>query len=108
MFKIVDDMEILNEALATAITSFDFSFCISVNVLTYIINKTLTDIKGSHVSTWGKRLVLLISIVVIGTIWYFTKQDLRLIINSAILAPVFWSWIVKPAFKKFNIDYKVD
>lgn len=108
MFKIVDDMEIFNEALSTALTSFDFSFCISVNILTYIINKTLTDIKGAHVSTWAKRLVLLGSIIVIGSVWYFTNQDLKLIINSAILAPVFWSWIVKPAFKKFNIDYKVD
>ena len=30
----------------------------------------------------------------------------RILLNSAILAPVFWSWIIKPICKYFKIDYK--
>ena len=33
-------------------------------------------------------------------------SDIKLILNSAILAPVFWSWVMKPICKHFKIDYK--
>lgn len=100
-------MEILNDILSTTLTSFDFSFCISVNILTYLINKTLSDLSNKVISTWTKRLVLLGSIGVISLVWYIMNKDLTLIVNSAILSPVFWSWVVKPLFKKFDIDYNI-
>jgi len=34
------------------------------------------------------------------------SPDLKLIINSSILAPVFWSWIIKPICKHYKLDYK--
>lgn len=30
----------------------------------------------------------------------------KILFNSAILSPVFWSWVIKPICKYFNIDYK--
>lgn len=95
-------MEILNETIQNTLNSFDWSFCISVNVLTYIIVKTF---KGK-LSTWLKRLVMLLVVVLIGAVEYFLGMDTKCLINSAILAPVSWSWIFKPILKKFNIDYK--
>lgn len=29
-----------------------------------------------------------------------------ILVNSAVLAPVFWSWVVSPILKKFGVGYK--
>jgi len=100
-------MELLENIIQTTVNSFDFSFCIAVNVLTYCIVKYIDELNGDKkVNTWTKRIVLFCSIVVISVIYYLTGSDLKLVANSAILAPVFWSWIFKPICKYFNIDYK--
>lgn len=102
-------MEYIEEIIDITIESFDFSFCIIVNILTYIIIKLIDEINGvAKVSTWTKRLVMLCSVIVVSIIYYIVKIDLKLIINSAILAPVFWSWIGKPICNKLNIDYRKD
>lgn len=101
--------EIVYNAINTTLNSFDFSFCIVVNILTYSIIKVLDEVNGDKkVPTWTKRGVLLCSIVFIGLIYSAFGSDNKLIINSSILAPVFWSWIAKPIMKKLNIDYKQD
>lgn len=100
-------MEILNQILETTLSSFDFGFCASVNILTYIVIKAIDEINGKKkVHTWSKRLVLLSSIFVVGIVYYATDTDLKLLMNSAILAPVFWSWIAKPIVDKFKIGYR--
>lgn len=102
-------MDIVQQIIDTTITSFDFAFCIAANVLTYLAIKTINECNGERkVKTWTKRLVLLIVIVFLASLYLFSGSDLKLIINSSILAPVFWSWIGKPICTKFNIDYKKD
>lgn len=99
-------MEIFSDIVHSVLQSFDFGYCVAVNVLTYTIIK-LFDKKKSHpLNIWNKRIVLLISILILGTIYYFTDSDIKILVNSAILAPVSWSWIFKPLCAKFNIDYK--
>lgn len=95
-------MEILNETIQNTLNSFDWSFCISVNVLTYIIVKTFKK----RLSTWMKRIIMLFVVLLIGVVEYFLGMDIKCLINSAILAPVSWSWIFKPLCEKFNINYK--
>lgn len=95
-------MEILNETIQNTLNSFDWSFCISVNVLTYIIVKTFK----MKLSTWMKRLVMVLVVLILGIGEYFLGMDIKCLINSAILAPVSWSWIFKPLCEKFNINYK--
>lgn len=100
-------MEIISNTIQTTLDSFDFAFCIIVNVLTYLIITVANELKSPKVLTkWNKRLVLIAVILLTGVAYYFVKSDIRTIINSAILAPVFWSWILKPICKKFDIDYK--
>ena len=99
-------MEIITDIIATTLNSFDFAFCITVNVLTYIINSTIIEIKGKNTSRWNKRMILVGCIIFMSIVWYFVTKDIKLIMNSAILAPVFWTWIVKPLCAKFGIDYK--
>ena len=100
-------MELLTDAIQTTINSFDFAFCIVVNILTYCVIKFIDDCNGDKaVNTWIKRLILFIVILFVSAAYYYNGTSLKLVINSAILAPVFWSWIMKPLCKKFNIDYK--
>lgn len=98
-------MEIISSIIQTTLASFDFAYCISVNVLTYLLITILTK-NNKKMSTWGKRIVLLVDVFVLGIAWYIATKDIRLVLNSAILAPVFWSWVMKPVCKYFKLDYK--
>ena len=99
--------EIINNIVTTIISSFDFAYCISVNVLTYLIIKIIDSLNGNKtVSTWSKRIVLLVVIFSTGVLYNLIGCDNKILLNSAILSPVFWSWIMKPICKKFKIDYK--
>ena len=102
-------MEYISQIINTTIESFDFGFCIAVNILTYLIIKFIDELNGSRkVATWTKRSVMLIAVIIISIVYYITGSNPKLIINSAILAPVFWSWIGKPICDKFNIGYRKD
>lgn len=98
----------LDNIINTTLNSFDFGLVISINIATYIIIKTIDDINGNkEVSTLVKRLIMILCCVIISVIYsIFDFCDNRLILNSAILAPVFWSWIGKYIVKKLGIDYK--
>lgn len=99
--------EIINNVITTIISSFDFAYCISVNVLTYLIIKIIDSLNGNKtVSTWSKRIVLLVVIFSTGVLYNLIGCDNKVLFNSAILAPVFWSWVIKPICKYFKIDYK--
>ena len=99
--------EIINNIITTIINSFDFAYCISVNILTYLIIKIIDNLNGKKdVSTWSKRIVLLVVIISTGVLYNLIGCDNKVLLNSAILSPVFWSWIIKPICKYFRIDYK--
>mgnify|MGYP006872975303 CR=1 FL=1 len=99
-------MEIIGDIIKTTLESFDFAYCIVVNLLTYFIITTISDRLGhKNLTTWSKRKVLLLVILSTGVLYYFIGADVKVLLNSAILAPVFWSWILKPICKHFNIDY---
>lgn len=89
-------------------THFDLSFMLCVNILTYILIKVIDDLNGDKVvSTWTKRLVMIISCFAIAAGYIAGGyENTTILINSAILAPVAWSWIFKPILKKIGIDYK--
>lgn len=90
------------------LSNFDFGFMFIVNVLTYIIIKTIDYFNGDNkVPTWQKRCVLVISIATMAGIYIAAGYDNTImLVNSAILAPVFWSWVVSPILKKLGVGYK--
>ena len=95
-------LELINKTLE----SFDFPFCIIVNIATYLAIKLYTDYKKkSQISTFNKRLIFLAISIIIAIIYYATGSDSKTIFNSFILAPVSWSWIFKPICDKLNIGY---
>ena len=99
-------MEIINQIIQQVINSFDFTYCVAVNALTYILVTVLIYLCQGNVTRTIKKLVLLFSIVVVSTIYYAIGVDAKLIINSSILAPVSWTWIIKPILSKLGYDYK--
>ena len=89
---------IINQIL----TQFDFTYCLVVNILTFLIVKSF----DKKINTWYKRLILLINILVLGIIYGYSGVEYKILVNSAILAPVSWSWIFKPLFEKLGWNYK--
>lgn len=90
------------------LSNFDFGFMFIVNVLTYIIIKVIDYFNGDNkVPTWQKRCVLVISIATMAGIYIAAGyNNAIMLVNSAILAPVFWSWVVSPILKKLGVGYK--
>lgn len=90
------------------LSNFDFGFMFIVNVLTYIIIKVIDYFNDDNkVPTWQKRCVLVISIAAMIGIYITAGYDNTImLVNSAVLAPVFWSWVVSPILKKLGIGYK--
>lgn len=97
----------MDQIIQTTLQSFDFTYCLIVNVLTYVIIKVIDELnKDKVVKTWVKRMILLFSILSTGLVYWVIGEDIKLIINSAILAPVAWSWIFKPLCNKLGVDYR--
>ena len=98
--------ELISTLITTTTNSFDFTFCITVNIATYITIKTITDVKHNHkISTWSKRGIFLIVSLIVAIVYYVIGSDTKVLFNSVILAPVSWSWIFKPLCNRLHIDY---
>lgn len=102
-------MEFITQIINQIIESFDFGYCVAVNILTYLIINIVDSINGDHaITTWQKRIILVFVIVCLSITYYSIGSDIKTIINSSILAPVFWSWICKPICDKLGIGYRKD
>ena len=96
----------LEQLIDSILSSFDFGYCLTVNILTYIVVRLIDSIRSKHLTKWQKRIVLLVAIAILSTAYYLIGTDLRVLVNSSILAPVSWSWVFKPIVKKLNLDYR--
>lgn len=102
-------MELISGIIETTINSFDFALVISINIASYIIINIINDIKHTNISKWSKRLVTAICTIVLAVTYHFLGAcEDYLILNSAILAPVFWSWLGKPILRRLKLDYRND
>lgn len=102
-------MNYLDTIINQILNNFDFAYMLIVNVLCFILVKIHDYLNGDgrKVATWNKRLYLVISIIIIGAVYQQAGEiKTTVLINSAILAPVFWSWIAAPILHKFGIAYK--
>lgn len=99
---------IISTFIDSFVSTFNLQYMFIVNVLTYVIIKTIDELNGrKRVSTWQKRLVLIISCIVVSLIYkYYDYVNSIVLINSSIIAPVSWSWIFKPIMEKIGFDYK--
>ena len=96
-------MELINQILQTIINSFDVTYCLVVNLLTYILISSITTVIHNQITRVWKRVILCISIVIVSIAYInFGSIDIRVLINSIILAQISWSWIFKPIVKQMN------
>lgn len=88
--------------------NFNIPFIVLVNVLTYILIKIIDYLnKEKSVSTNIKRIILLISIIILFIIYkLFSDITTIILINSAIAAPVSWDIVFRPIVKQFGGGYK--
>lgn len=88
--------------------NFDFAYMVVVNILTYLFIKFIDIANGDKaVSILIKRLMLVIAIILVTGVYILSGYDNKIILlNSAIAAPVAWSWIFRPIVVKFGIGYK--
>ena len=100
--------EVISNIVNTTIASFDFPYCVIVNLLTYLTIKCISIRKPKWFGTWSKRLVFFIVSILVAIVYYSSGSDYKIIFNSIILAPVSWSWIFKPICNKLKIGYKLD
>ena len=69
-------MEYISQIINITIESFDFGFCVAVNILTYLIIKLIDELNGSRkVATWTKRGVMLIAVIIISIAYYVTGKN---------------------------------
>lgn len=100
-------MELINQILQTVINSFDVAYCLVVNFLTYILISSIITVIHKQITRVWKRVILCISIIIVSIVYVnFGSIDIRVLINSIILAPISWSWVLKPIAKRMNWDYK--
>ena len=83
-------------------TSFDFSYMLAINILTYFLIKTIDNFNGKKkVKVYIKRLCLLVSIIVVTILYKYSGYTNNIIlIKSSIESNFAQSWIVKPKFDK--------
>ena len=99
----------IQELGAFILNNFDFGFVISVNIITYAIVKIIENITKKKLKRIFKILATIV--VTIGFDFIFIKYteiDRQILLNSSILAPVAWDWVIKPLCKWIKIDYKDD
>ena len=82
-------MELINQILQTIINSFDVAYCLVVNFLTYILISSIISVIHKQITRVWKRVILCISIVIVSIAYVnFGNIDIRVLINSIILAPI--------------------
>jgi len=99
---------LINTITGSVVNHFDFGYMITVNIATYIFIQVWDNLNGDKLlNTWQKRLMLILAILIISSVYILFKYPSNIILfNSSVAAPVFWSWVLKPILTKLGIGYK--
>ena len=99
---------IITNIINAIMSQFDFGYMFTINVATYIMIQIWDNLNGDKLlTTWQKRLMLLIAIIIATAVYVLAHYPNTIILfNSAVFAPVFWSWVLKPILTKLGVGYK--
>ena len=71
-------IEIITNSIQTTLSSFDFAYCISVNVLTYLVITTVSNKNGHKESAiWSKHLMQPIAIPFTRVLYILLDYDVK-------------------------------
>ena len=90
------------------IGSFDFGYMFSVNILTYLVIKTIDQLNGPNkgVPVWLKRIIAVLCGLLLGGMICVNDQYTNVLLYSFIASLVSWDTIFKPIIKYFKeLDY---
>lgn len=88
-------------------SNFDFAFVISINVVAYLIITLIGYITKKKVSKGIKIGITIVTSILLFLLYGgITDCNKEVLLNSSILAPVAWDWIIKPLCNLMKIDYK--
>lgn len=98
----------MEQLISILLNSFDFGYMFAVNVLTYVVIKTIDSCNGDKViPSWQKRIIALICGIILGIVVIFTSGFSIILIYSFILSLVSWDALFKPILKRLKyMDYK--
>ena len=98
----------IDSIINSMLSQFDFSYILAINIVTYIFIQIWDNLNGEKLlTTWEKRLMMLIATAIVLCAYKLCHYDNNImLINSTIVAPVFWSWVLKPILNKLGVDYK--
>ena len=97
----------IQELGAFILNNFDFGFVISVNIITYAIVKIIESISKKEVKKLFKIIITIIVTICFDIICIkYIEIEKQILLNSSVLAPVAWDWVIKPICKLIKIDYK--
>lgn len=97
----------LEDIVNRIFNNFDFGYMVAINIMTYVIIKIHDYANGNlKVSTLMKRIWFVISLIIVTILYLVLGYEPNIVLlNSAIAAPVFYSWCLKPILKHYNIGY---
>ena len=89
------------------LSSFDFGYTLSVNILTYLCIKFIDSMNGDRaVPRHMKRIIAVMCGIVLGGIIVTASGYSNIILYSFVLSLVSWDTVFKPLLKYFkNLDY---
>lgn len=91
------------------INNFNFGLIISINLLVYGLITIYNALFKKEASKGFKIIITIISIFILGFVYWKTETISKdVIISSCVSAPLIWDWVLKPIFKKFKLDYKIN
>lgn len=88
------------------LNNFNFGYVISINLISYFIIQIINYFKKSSIPKVFKiGITIIVSISMFLLYRQISDIPIDILINSSILAPVAWDWIIKPICKLLKIDY---
>ena len=93
------------------IASFDFGYMFAVNILTYLVIKTIDQVNGPNkgVPVWLKRIIAVLCGLLLGGIICYYGEYSNVLLYSFIASLISWDTIFKPVIKYFKtLDYNKD
>lgn len=97
----------VDEIINYTILNFNFGIIISINVLAYLVIQLIGYFAKKKINK-GVKIVVTCVCSICMFLLYGEISDIAkdVLVNSTIIAPISWDWIIKPIAKKLNIDYR--